>query len=90
MPAKSGDLGSRVVNGLVGAGAAFAVRKVMSMAWKKARGSEPPGNPEDPEVALGEAIVWAVLVGAAIAIARIIAIRIIGPHARRSIASRSG
>jgi Protein of unknown function (DUF4235) len=85
MPGKSGDLGSRMVNGLVGAGAAFGVRKVLGMAWKKARGTEPPSNPEDPNAALGEAIVWAVLVGVAVAVARILAIRTIGRQAARSI-----
>ncbi len=90
MPGKSGDLGSRALNGLVGAGAAYCVRKLMIAAWKKVKGSEPPTNPEDPQVALGEAMAWAVLVGAAVAVARIAAIRAIGRRAERSITSGTG
>lgn len=90
MPGKSGDLGSRAVNGLVGAGVAFGVRKVLRLAWMKAKGTEPPSNPEDPDAALGEAIVWAVLLGAAVAVARILAIRAIGRQAVRSITGGKG
>jgi hypothetical protein len=75
MPGKRGDIGSRAVNGLVGGAAAYGMRKVMAFAWKKVTGREPPSNPEDPRVDLGEALAWALIVGAAVAAARIIAIR---------------
>ncbi|HXP19224.1 MAG TPA: DUF4235 domain-containing protein [Streptosporangiaceae bacterium] len=86
MPGKRGDIGSRAINGLVGAGAAYCMRKVMAFAWKKVTGKEPPGNPEDPQVALGEAIAWALTVGAAVAVARIMAIRAAGRPGERRLA----
>jgi Protein of unknown function (DUF4235) len=86
MPGRRGDFGSRAVNGLVGAGAAFCMRKVMIFAWKKATGREPPSNPEDPQVALGEAMAWALILGAGVAAARIVAIRAAGRQAERRLA----
>jgi Protein of unknown function (DUF4235) len=78
MPGKRGDFGSRAVYGLVGAGAAYCMRKVMAFGWKKVTGREPPTNPEDPQADLGEALAWALIVGAAVAAARIVAIRAAG------------
>jgi hypothetical protein len=86
MPGKRGDFGSRAINGLVGAGAAYCVRKIMVFAWKKVTGREPPSNPEDPQVALGEAMGWALTLGAAIAVARIFALRAVGRQAERRLA----
>ena len=61
MAGKSGagkaSAGSRVVTALVGAGAAFAARKVLFFGWKKVTGKEPPEHPEDPQVGLGEALI---------------------------------
>jgi uncharacterized membrane protein len=48
----------------------------MSKAWKRVTGKEPPSNPEDPEVALGEAIGWAVAMGVAMSTARLLATRL--------------
>ena len=86
MRGKGGSFGSRAVNGLVGAGAAFCTRKLMTFAWKRITGREPPSNPEDPQADLGEAVAWALALGAAVALARILAIRAAGRQADRSIA----
>jgi len=75
MSGKLGDLGSRTVSGLVGAAAAFAARKAIVLAWKRITGKEPPAHPEDPQVALGEALGWALLVGAGVSTARMLATR---------------
>ncbi len=56
-------------------GAAFVARKVATMTWKAAMGTEPPVNPEDPEVTWQEAVGWAVVSGAAIGVARLLASR---------------
>ena len=67
--------GGRVVSALVGAGAAFAARKLLSFGWKKVTGKEPPEHPEDPQVALREALIWGVLLGAGVGTARMLATR---------------
>jgi Protein of unknown function (DUF4235) len=74
MAGKSGA-GGRVVSALVGAGAAFAARKLLSFGWKKVTGKEPPEHPEDPQVALREALIWGVLLGAGVGTARMLATR---------------
>jgi hypothetical protein len=76
MSGKRGSIGSRAVSGIAGAAAAFAARKVLVMLWKRATGKEPPDNPEDPQVALGEALGWALLVGAVVQTARVLATRV--------------
>jgi hypothetical protein len=66
--------GNKAVTALVGFGAAFVARKVIQFAWKKITGKEPP-EPEDPQVALGEALAWAVAMAAGVQIARMLAVR---------------
>ena len=70
-----GSAGSRAASALVGAGAAFATRKLLTIGWKTVTGKEPPEHPEDPAVALGEALIWGVALGAAVAAARLLATR---------------
>jgi Protein of unknown function (DUF4235) len=82
MPANRADMGSRAVNALVGMAAAFVVRKAISLAWTKIMGKEPPESPEDPQVALSEAIVWGVLMGAGVGTARMLATRVVTQRAQ--------
>ena len=70
---------SRAMTALVGAGAAFATRKLLTMGWKTVTGKAPPEHPEDPQVALGEALIWGVALGAAVAAARLLAARATTP-----------
>jgi hypothetical protein len=56
-------------------GAATVARKAVTGTWKLASGNEPPANPEDPEVTWQEAVAFAVLSGAAIGVARMLASR---------------
>jgi hypothetical protein len=74
MAGKSGA-SSKMISALVGAAAAFAARKLLSFGWKKITGKEPPEHPEDPQVALREALIWGVLLGAAVSTARMLATR---------------
>ena len=69
------DFSTRVVNGLAAMSAAFVARKALMVIWTKVTGKEPPTNPEDPRVALPEALGWSVLVGITVAIVRVFAIR---------------
>jgi hypothetical protein len=70
-----GSAASRAVSALAAAGAAFAVRKLLTLGWKTVTGKEPPDHPEDPTVALSEALIWGVVLGAAVGAARLLATR---------------
>lgn len=65
-------------------GAGIAARKAMTTSWKVATGKEPPQNPADPDVSIGEAVAWAVLSGVAIGVARMLASRQAATYYRRS------
>jgi hypothetical protein len=67
--------GNRAFNAAVGFAVAFATRKLIHFAWKKITGKEPPEHPEDPQVALGEALAWGILVGVGVQTARMLATR---------------
>src|SRR5579863_4619233 len=69
------DLGTKVISTVAAMAAAFVARKVITMAWTKATGKEPPTHPEDPQVALSEALSWAVLTGVSVEAARLLATR---------------
>ena len=69
------DLGTKVVSAVAAMAAAFIARKLITYAWTKATGKEPPTNPEDPQVALAEALGWAVLTGVGVEAARLLATR---------------
>ena len=65
-------------------GAGIAARKAMNTSWKVATGKEPPQNPADPDVSLGEAVAWAVVSGVAIGVARMLASRGAANYYRKS------
>lgn len=75
MAGKQGSSGSKAVNALVGAAAAFVARKVLSFVWTKVTGKQPPEHPEDPQVALREAVIWGLVLGAGVSTARMLATR---------------
>ena len=56
-------------------GAAVATRKTLNTSWKAATGKTPPANPADPDVAMREAVAWAIASGAAVQLARMLASR---------------
>ena len=64
--------------------AAVVARKLVASGWTVATGKEPPGNPEDPEVSWQEALGWAVVSGAAIQAARLLATRQAAAYYARS------
>jgi Protein of unknown function (DUF4235) len=69
------DISTRIVQGLTTMSAAFAARKLLIFAWTKATGKKPPTDPEDPRVALAEALGWSMLVGITVGAVRVLAIR---------------
>jgi hypothetical protein len=66
---------ARAINALAGAAAAFGARKLITFGWKKLTGKEPPEHPEDPQVALREALIWGVVLGVTVSTARMLAMR---------------
>ena len=75
------DFSIKVVHRLAAISAVFVARKALMVAWTKVTGKEPPTNPEDPRVALPEALSWSVLVGITIAAVRVLAIRAVSRKA---------
>ena len=64
-----------VMSLLAGLGAAAVTRALLDRSWKAAAGKNPPENPADPDVGTGEAVLWAAITGAAVALARMVAQR---------------
>ena len=56
-------------------GAAALRARLLDQSWKAATGKKPPENPADPDVDICEAVVWAALSGAMVALARMLAQR---------------
>jgi len=69
---KDGDLTTKIVSGVATLAAGFAARKAIEFGWKKVIGKEPPTEPESPEVALGEAIGWAIVMGVGMEITKLL------------------
>lgn len=65
-------------------GAAMVARKTLNTSWKAATGKAPPANPADPDVAMREAVAWAVASGAMIQMARMLASRRAASYYARS------
>jgi hypothetical protein len=77
-----------IINGLAAIAATFIVRKVLILVWTKATGKEPPVRPEDPGVALAEALGWSMLTGVTIGTARVLAIRTARLKTHRAVQAR--
>lgn len=76
-----------VMAGLVaGRLAGFVAHKVLSAAWTRTTGKEPPHDPQSPDVRLREALGWAVITGVCIQTAELLAVR----TARRRLSRRRG
>ncbi len=56
-------------------GAAAVAKKGLNTSWRAATGKNPPANPADPDVGLGEAVMWAAISGTLIGVARMLATR---------------
>ncbi|HET7533068.1 MAG TPA: DUF4235 domain-containing protein [Nocardioidaceae bacterium] len=64
--------------------AGIAARKALTTSWKVATGKEPPQNPADPDVSIGEAVAWATVSGIAVGVARMLASRKAANYYRKS------
>ncbi len=75
MAQKHGDIRTRIAGGIAAAGAGFVARKVITFAWTRITGKQPPDDPGDPQVAVTEAIGFAVVMGVGMEVARLLATR---------------
>jgi low affinity Fe/Cu permease len=85
MAGKGGDFSTKAVTAVAGAAAAFVARKAIFFVWTKVMGRKPPGKAEDPDVAIGEALAWTVVIGTGVAIARLLAVRTTARYAGKSL-----
>jgi hypothetical protein len=65
----------KAVGSLSGAAAGAATRKLLLVAWRRTRGSDPPTNPAAPGTRWSEALIWAASSGVALAVTRLVAQR---------------
>ena len=82
------DAGTRALKMMTTMAAAFVARKIVTFGWTKVTGKEPPKNPEDPGVALVEALTWSVVTGVAVAAVRLLAIRVVARSRTHADADR--
>lgn len=88
MADKGGSGGSKLLGTVAAFGAAYGTRKLVTFGWKQITGKEPPSDPQDPAVGIGEALSWAVLMGVAIETARLLAMRAAARRPRKAAAGR--
>ena len=65
----------RALKEAAGLMAVLAAQKVARIGWRRVTGTEPPASPDDQQIPLVQAVAWTLLLGAAVATARMIAIR---------------
>ena len=83
MADKRGNGVAQAVGVLAGLAAGFATRKLVTVGWKRVTGKEPPSDPQDPRVSIGEALSWAIVLGVAMETARLVAARAAARQLRR-------
>jgi hypothetical protein len=77
-------LGWRVLGGGGAVLAGVAARKAVPSGWRLGTGTPPPSNPVHPDPTWPEAVAWAVLSGAVVGTARMLATRKAAEYYRRS------
>lgn len=77
-------LGWKILGGGGAVVAGVVARKLLDSGWKLSTGHAPPENPEHPDTTWAEAVAWAVVSGAAVGTARLLATRKAAAYYRRS------
>jgi hypothetical protein len=83
MSDKRGNGSGKALGTVAGFAAGYGTRKLITAAWKRATGKEPPSDPNDPQVGIGEALSWAIVLGVAMETARLLAQRAATRRLRR-------
>ena len=71
----SKDMRTRAASGIAAFVAGYGAKKAIVFGWTRLTGKPPPDEPEDPNVALVEAIGFAIVAGVGMQIARLLATR---------------
>ena len=75
MGKKRSDSDGKLVAALATTGAVFLARKIVTIAWTRATGKQPPTDPSDPGFSVLQALSWAAIAGVTIEAARVFATR---------------
>jgi hypothetical protein len=59
-------------------------KKAIAFGWKRVTGKEPPSDPQNPDVALAEALAWSILVGVGVEAVRLLATRAVTARMRNA------
>lgn len=70
---KRGDGVSKALAAAAAFAAGYGARKLVTFGWKTVTGKEPPGDLNDPQVRLAEALTWAIVLGVTMETARLLA-----------------
>lgn len=70
-----GNIVAKLLTAAAVFGASVVARKATDGTWKFVTGKDSPEDPDDPNIKLGEAVAFAVLSGAIIGLARVLANR---------------
>src|SRR5215471_15111475 len=89
MPGKGTDDVGKAINAIAGTAAAYIARKAIAFAWTKVTGKQPPEAVEDRKVAVGEAVAWAIVAGAGVGVARVLAVRLASRQSGRQLPAAS-
>jgi len=79
---KSGDGSGKLLTTVATTAAVFVARKLVTAGWTRATGKTPPTDPSDPHIGVGEALVWAAIVGGTIEATRLFTARATTHRAR--------
>ena len=77
-------MGWKILGTLSAVFAGLAARKVLVTTYSRTTGRNPPANPEAPGTSWQEAVGWALLSGATMGVARMLATRKAASYYRRS------
>lgn len=84
MAGSKGSMTWKIFGTLSAISAGIAARKILVTAFTKTTGKNPPANPEAPDTSWAEAAGWALLSGATMGLARMLATRKAASYYRRS------
>lgn len=59
-------------------------KKAIAFGWKRVTGKEPPSDPQNPDVALTEALAWSIVVGVGVEAVRLLATRAVTARMRNT------
>jgi hypothetical protein len=77
---------SKAVGSIVAMAAGMGTRKLVTVGWKRITGKEPPSDPQDLHVGIGEALSWVIVLGVTMETARLLAQRAVVRARRRDAA----